>query len=338
MPSPRFRRLAAGVWAMLPLGGLLVASALVPPPSQLPTHWAAGGGVDAVGTGAALLSTVITVTVVAVVVAALVTGLSGLVSPPWSRLLLAGCGGVGAGATASYLLTVAGLRVTGAVEQVGVWWPLGMLPVAVGWAWAGWGLHGQSRPDRAEVWRCVPELDRVLPARAAQPPVRLPWSSATGSPSLRGVSVLVVLIFGLSAGLLAVSGSGWPAVLVVTLLGAGTAAVTFALTRVEVVVDTDGLRVRSQLLPLTVLRVAAVDVLGVGSADLDPMVWGGWGLRWLPGSTAYIGSGGPGIVVHRRSGRQLAVELSEGEQAAGDGAAALRAVAAQALAGTASSS
>lgn len=338
MPSPRSRRLAAGVWAMLPLAGLLAASALLTPPSRLPTQWGAGGDVDAVGTGAAVLSTALTVTVVAVVAAALVAGLRGLVDPQWSRVLLAGCGGVGAGATATYVLSVVGLRVSGSADAVGVWWPLAMLPVALGWAWAGWVLHGQSRPDRDEVWRSVPELDRVLPARAAQPPVELPWSSATGSSSLRGVSVLVALIFVLTAVLLAASGSGWRSVLAVTLVGAGTTAVIFALIRVEVIVDSGGLRVRSQRLPVTLLRVRAGDVLGVQATDLDPMVWGGWGLRWLPGSTAYIGSGGPGIVVHRSSGRRLAVELAEGEQAAAAGAAALRAAAAQALAGTASSS
>ncbi len=338
MPSPRSRRLAAGVWAMLPLAGLLAFSALLPPPSRLPTHWGTGGAVGAVGAGGAVLSTALTVTVVAVVVAALVAGLSGLVGPHWSRVLLAGCGGAGAGATASYVLTVVGVNMSGSAEGFGVWWPLGVIPVALGWAWAGWVLHGESRPDPDEVWRSVPELDRVMPARGSQPPVELPWSSPTGSPSLRGVTVLVVLIFVLTSVLLAASGSGWLAVLAVSLVGAGTATVTFALTRVEVIVDTGGLRVRSQQLPVTVLRVAAVDVLGVQATDLDPMVWGGWGLRWLPGSTAYIGSGGPGIVVHRRSGRRLAVELAEGEQAATAGAAALRAVAAQALAGTASSS
>lgn len=338
MPSPRSRRLAAGVWAMLPLAGLLVASALLPAPSRLPTHWGTGGGVDAVGSGGAVLSTALTVTVVAVVVAALVAGLRGLVGPHGSRVLLTGCGGVGAGAAAAYALTVVGLRVSGSAESVGVWWPLGVLPVALAWAWAGWVLHGEGRPDRDEVWLSVPELDRVLPARASPPPIDLPWSSPTGSPSLRWVSVLVALIVVLTAVLLAASGSGRLLVLAVLLVGAGTAAVTFALTAVEVIVDTGGLRVRSQRLPVTVLRVAAVDVLGVQAADLDPMEWGGWGLRWLPGSTAYIGSGGPGIVVHRRSGRRLAVELAQGEQAATAGAAALRAAAAQALAGTASSS
>lgn len=326
------------MWAMLPMAGLLSASALLPPPSRLPTHWGAGGAVDAVGSGGAVLSTALTATVVAVVVAALVAGLSGLVGPHASRVLLAGCGGVGAGAAMAYVLTVVGLRVSGSAESVGVWWPLGALPVALGWAWAGWVLHGEGRPDRDEVWSRVPELDRVVPAPGSPPPVQLPWSSPTGSPSLRWVTVLVAVIVVLSAVLLAASGSGWRSVLAVSLVGAGTAAATFALTRVEVIVDASGLRVRSQRLPVTVLRVAAADVLGVQATGLDPMAWGGWGLRWLPGSTAYIGSGGPGIVVHRRSGRRLAVELSEGEQAATVGAAVLRAVAAQALAGTASSS
>ncbi|HLS45428.1 MAG TPA: hypothetical protein VK045_08330 [Ornithinicoccus sp.] len=63
------------------------------------------------------------------------------------------------------------------------------------------------------------------------------------------------------------------------------------------------------------------------------MKWGGIGLRWLPDRTAYIVRGGPGIVVHRASGRRFAVEVTEGQEVAEVGTRALLLSAARAAAG-----
>ncbi|OLT44951.1 hypothetical protein BJF86_11020 [Serinicoccus sp. CNJ-927] len=70
---------------------------------------------------------------------------------------------------------------------------------------------------------------------------------------------------------------------------------------------------------------AAERVAGADVQQLDPMRWGGVGLRALPDRTAYIvgPGGGPGIVVYQRDGRRLALQITEGDAAARAGAATL---------------
>lgn len=340
MTTLRTRRLAAGAWAMLPLGLLLVASVLLPPPAQVPTRW--GPGAQAVGqsSGAALLGTTFTVAVLATVGAAAVTGLTRLVPAHLSRVVLAVAGAVGAGALTAYVGTVVGTGLAGDDPgQVGVGWALVAVPVALLWGWTGYVVHAEHRPTLADVQDSVPERDRIVagtssPWAADTGAVVLPWVSQTRSPSLRWVAALVAGTVLLIIVLLGVSGEGWLVTTVVAVVGLGLVVLVHACTEVSLHVDVAGLRLRSRRVPLTLVRVRAVDVVGAGVSDLDPLDWGGWGLRWLPDRTAYIGAGGPGIVVHRRSGRRLAVELTEGEAAAVAGAGALRRAAAQARAET----
>jgi hypothetical protein len=334
--SPRSRRLLAGLLAIAPLAALLALAPVLPPPGAVPAHWGVGGDVDRVMSGTALLGTTLTLTVISALTAGLVAGLSRLVTPRWSRVVLAGCAAVGAGAAAVYVLTVLGVRAGGSADAVTAWWALAAFPVAAGWSWLTYAVHGEHRPPLAEVLDTVPELDRVVPVTGAAPGV--PWRSDTTSPSLRWVGVFVAAVAVAVVVLLVGSGDGWVPALLLGVPGLALALVVHSLAQVRAEVDAEGLRLRPLHLPVTVLRVRAEDVVGVGVADLDPLAWGGWGLRWLPDRSAYIASGGPGLVVHRRSGRRLAVELTEGALAAAAGRQALRAVAGQALAGESTTS
>lgn len=308
---------------MLPLGVLLVASVALPLPEL-----AAGDSADGVSGGGAVLVGAMAVTVVATVAAAAVAGLSRLVPRQSARVLLALAGAVGAGAVAVYVGTVLGTRLAADPGQVGIGWVLPAVPVALVWGWTGYAVHGEHRPALTEVLGQVPERDRVQPAAGDEGErVPLPWTSDTRSPSLRFVSLFAGAVTVAVTVLLLATGEGWLLVVPALLLGGAAAAVCYACIEVTAVVDQDGLRLRSRTLPLTLLRVAAQDVVGAGVADVDPMAWGGVGLRWLPDRTAYTGSGGPGLVVHRRSGRRLAIELVEGQEAATAGARALRAAA-----------
>ena len=47
--------------------------------------------------------------------------------------------------------------------------------------------------------------------------------------------------------------------------------------------------------------------------NIVPMEWGGWGYRVLPGRSAIVVAGGPGIVVQRTNGTLFAVTLPEPE-------------------------
>ena len=117
------------------------------------------------------------------------------------------------------------------------------------------------------------------------------------------------------------------------LVGLGTGLLALAWSSVALTVDLDGLRIRSRVLPVQVSHVPAGQVVGVEVRDLDPMRWGGVGLRALPERTSYIidQAGGPGIVVHQRDGRRLALQVTEGDTVARTGARTLLRAAGQRL-------
>lgn len=313
---------------MVPFAVALLLPVLTgPPPELMPTHWG-GGGVDGLATGAGYLGAVLGVTGFCALLAGLSSLLWMVVPDAVSRWLLTAVGAVGAGVTGAYLLTLVGLRAAGGDPQaVSPGWAVGSVLVAGLGALAVSGAHGRARVDRREVLESVPERDRVVPVPAGPPPE---WETSVGSSLLAGTAVFVAVVFVAVTGIVVWS-SGWPAGLLMALLGLGMAGYVLAWSRVRLRVDDAGLTVRSERLPVRLRRIAVDDVVGVSSTTIDPMRWGGYGLRALPGRLAYVVSGGPGIVVHRGSGLLFAVEVTEGEPVADAGAEALRRAAGQAL-------
>lgn len=297
------RRALAGALAIAPLALLLIVMS-VAPPTDLRTS--------------ELLGVLLPTTIVAALVAAGAAVLSRVVPQAWSRWVVSAAGAVGWGALAGYVVPAG----------------LGLLATVVGVV-AGWvvhRVHGLRRPDRAELELLVPERSRVqaLRGRAVRPVE--PWSTAVASRLLRGYGWGLVVIFAVVLVLMVVQRwSPW-LVLTVGVVGVGTGLVALAWSRVRVDVDEAGLRVRSLVLPTPLLRVPAEEVAGVEVSVLDPMRWGGVGLRPLPDSTAYIvTAGGPGLVVYGRDGRRLALEVTEGDQVARAGARTLLQAAGQRL-------
>jgi hypothetical protein len=151
------------------------------------------------------------------------------------------------------------------------------------------------------------------------------------STTLRVLGWVLVVVFAATTVWVLVAGESLVLAVFVALVGGTTAALALAWSAVRLHVDAEGLTVRSKVLPVRVSRVPAEEVVGVETLDLDPMRWGGVGLRALPDRTAYIVDGGPGIVVWKRDGRRLALQVTEGEQVAAAGARALLRAAGQRL-------
>ena len=86
---------------------------------------------------------------------------------------------------------------------------------------------------------------------------------------------------------------------------------------VRVVVDHRGLTVGTGLLGRPRWRLAPAEITEVTATDISPAVYGGYGFRLVPGATALILRGGPGLVVTRRSGRQFVVSVEDAETGAG---------------------
>ncbi len=308
MSQDRPRPVLAGAAAMLPLAILMVGSVL------------ASSVAD--GSSAAGVDSAFAVTVLAVLAAALVSGLSVWLTHSAARMMLTVCGAASAGGTAYILLS-----------QLGVPPLLGAPVMAiVGVAWGRWvfAVFALAPPTRALLLEGIPERDRVVASYArgsgAEGATTKPWSVDVASARMQRLVIYGVVVFGAIFALSWGSVSAWW-LTVLGVLGVGFCLVMASWSSVRLSIDDAGLTIRSLRLPITLVRVRAADVLGVGSVEIDPMVWGGWGLRWNARHTAYISSGGPGLIVHRSTGRPLAIETPQGTRTANDGAQRLRQIA-----------
>lgn len=313
---------------MVPFAALLVAATLWPAPSRVPTHWSSDLP-DGFSTGGGVFAVAVSIAGFCAIAAALVAVLTVVVPAVWSRWIVTLLAGVAAAAAATYGAAAWGTHVAGAPEKVHLVWSLTPLVAGLAWAVVAHLLHRTEPVDRQTVIDTVPERSRVVPVAEG---TRVPWATAVRSGTLLGLTIFVGVVLTVTT-VLAWWSSVWLGVLLAVVTVAAT-VLTAAWSRVEISVDDEGLVLRSQVLPLpfALLRVAAEDVVGVEVADLDPMKWGGIGLRWLPDRSAYIVRGGPGIVVHRASGRRLGVEITEGEEVAAAGTRALLQCAGRALA------
>lgn len=315
----------AGVWAMLPFLLVLLAATLWETPGRVPTHWSSDLP-DDFDSGAALFAVTASVAGFCAAAAALLTLLTPFLPSLWTRWLLALLATVAAGAAGVYGAAAWGTHVSGGAERVHVTWALAPLALAVLWGWVAYLLYRPDPVDREAVLETVPERARVVPTGGAAPTT---WATRLDSGVMLATAGFVAVVLGLTS---ALSWSGSPLFgLAITLVSVVSIAFVLAWSRVEARVDGRGLTIRSTLVPVTLLRVPAGEVVGVETRDLDPMKWGGIGLRWLPSRTAYIVRGGPGLVIHRESGRPLGVEVTEGEEVAAAGARALLGSAGQAM-------
>lgn len=329
------RRALAGLLAILPLAALLLLVPVLPPPERVPTHWS-GRGPDGWSTGAGFLTVIFTTAVLAALAAAAAALLQRAIPQAWSRWMVAVTAAMGWGAVAVYLVTVWRVGLDGP-DAVGDGWAiagvlLGLLGGAVAYV-----VHGRVVPSVEEAVGLVPERSRVRPVRgrAVRPVER--WSTSIESRTMAGIGWGVLFIFlAISAWMIASGDSVWLiAVMVVTGVLAGGLALSWA--AVVVTVDAGGLTIRSRILGLRIWRVLAGQVVGVTVAELDPMKWGGIGLRMLPDRTAYIvGAGGVGMVIYKRDGRRFALQVTQGDAAARAGARTLLQAAGQRLGETAS--
>lgn len=324
------RRALAGLWVIMALPVLLVAMTVLTPPTRVPTHWS-GDLPDGFTDGPGFTAVVLSTTVLCVIAAAGTSVLQRVVPALWGRWLLTAVAAVAWGAVLLYALTLWRVQVVGA-EQVRQWWALLALAGALAAAVVAYRVHGTRRPTQAELDEQVPERARVRPVRGRGVRPVQPWTTQVASTTLRVIGWGLVVVFAVVLVLLVVRSETWSLILVVLLAGVLPGVLALAWSRITVSVDADGLRVRSAVLPLPLSRVPAGQVAGVHVQELDPMAWGGIGLRALPDRTAYIvGPGLSGIVVHKRDGRRFALQVTEGDEAARTGARTLLQAAGQRL-------
>lgn len=325
------RRALAGLLAIAPLGVLLVVVTQLPPPDRVPAPWGADGP-DGLASGAGFLSALLTAAVLCALVAAAVAILQRVVPQTWSRWVIALAAAVGWGALATYVMTVWRAGVDGP-DAVGVGWGLLALLIGVVGGAVAHAVHARVRPTQDQLAALVPERSRVqaVRGRGVRPVER--WATDVSSGTMRVVGILLLLAFLGTAVLLLVRRESPWLVAVTLLTGPLVGLLALAWSAVRYEVDAEGLTIRSRVLPGARLRrVEAAEVAGVAVSDLDAMAWGGIGLRVLPDRTAYmVDRGGPGMVVYQRDGRRLALQVTEGDTVAREGARSLLRAAGQRL-------
>ncbi|OOB91509.1 hypothetical protein B0T42_05820 [Rathayibacter sp. VKM Ac-2630] len=138
------------------------------------------------------------------------------------------------------------------------------------------------------------------------------WSHTVTGRVFAVVGVVLVLAAAVAVSTLLAEGSTGPAIAMAVVLGA-SAILVLGFTRLRVTADRRGLRVVSRVLGIPLRRIPLETIASVGTADLRPAEWGGWGYRMMPGRSALILNAGPGLVVRTTREREFAISLRDPE-------------------------
>ncbi len=154
-----------------------------------------------------------------------------------------------------------------------------------------------------------------------RPGERLAWTGVTGSRLFAALGLLLVVV-GVAMAVGAIASpplsSLWIGAVIFGLAGLSV----LMLGSARLFVDARGVRLASTLFGVPLVRVRAADIAGVSAETIEPLQWGGWGLRFSGRGRAYVVGRGEGIVVTRKGGGAVAITMPHAAEAA----AALQAV------------
>lgn len=296
--------LAALVLALPPIAIAATWAAFAPRlPDTVATHWSDAGVAD--GTSATVPTAV---ALLAITTAMLGTGLvlAAIRMPAGTRaMLLSMLAAVSGMLAAAWVVSAASTVEAGAAREavLGGW--LVLLLGSVVLLLVPWLIHPRDEGIRRQDERALP----LAPAHA---------DSWRGEASSRPFLVVGAVLVGCSlvlAAVLPVSPGPWVPILAAVVLIAA-AAVVIALARIRVHVDGEGLRVRGVLVMVPLRTIPLERIRAVEAVVVEPIDWGGWGYRAVPGRTAIVLRRGPGIVVTTREGSRFAVTVDDAQEGA----------------------
>lgn len=134
------------------------------------------------------------------------------------------------------------------------------------------------------------------------PTERASWTGRAASWPLTALSAALLL-----AGPLAGMFLTWAAGIPLTAAG----ILVLWCSAVRVTVDERGLGIGVGPFGVPRLRIPQAEIADARVEDVAPLAYGGWGLRFVNGTTGVVLRSGPGIVVSRRSGRRLVVTVDD---------------------------
>ncbi|MEV6301843.1 hypothetical protein AB0M02_20695 [Actinoplanes sp. NPDC051861] len=282
-------------------------------PGQLATHWNGTGSANGYSATTTFGATLLVIGILAgctALAAAVTAARADRGAPPsdstsvtaasdqsaarrayYSRFVLAAAGSVGGAAAGIWVATATATLANPADARLGA----GFLYFLMGLAWgvAVWAVAGRAAYP-------LPELSPAGEPLDLSPTERAAYTTTLRSPLITavlgtGAAVVVVVALTLDAGF-------WLVALVPL-----AAAIVFG--RIRLTVDRRGLRLVAGLIGVTVKHIPLAEIVSAGAQEINPVEWGGWGYRVVPGRSALVLRAGPGLVLYLTDGRRFAVTL-----------------------------
>lgn len=273
-------------------------------PATIATHWSTGGpDGSSDGTTAAIVTVGLWLLAW---VALLVTGRrpQRLFYAPW----LLGLGGLLAGSTGATIaanLDAADWRQADHLSALGVLGPLVLAGLLV--------VLGE-RLERGRPVNRRPDSDGTTDARPTvdlSPEERAVWTGrAVATPWLIALTGGIALVLGL----LGFVGPGPKLPLLA--VGVVLLVVAVAVGSTRVTVSERGVVARLGL-PWPRRQIALDTIADARAIEVEPLKWGGWGWRMLPGATALVVRRGEGLLLDLHDGRRFVVTVDDAATAAG---------------------
>lgn len=282
-------------------------------PDPVAIHWGLDGRPDG---SAPLVVDVVLLAVMTALVTLLMAVSVGRADRAIARVMLALSHGLGA------FLVLLRWRTIERNLDVAVWTDAGtvtlldivvLLVLATPVALLGWWLGGRH-----------PELPRPVHHVVAQElPAdgRLGWTGRQSWSVGRALGPALLVV-----GVLTTSIRVAPETLVLGLTLAASGVLAWWFTSIGVATGAAGLKVRFGPVGWPLLHVPLADIESVEVEDVEPMAYGGWGYRVMPGVRAVVVRRGPGLRVRRRGRADLVVTVDDAATAAGVLAAHLAAM------------
>ena len=278
-------------------------------PAELPTHWGASGPANAVTPAPVFFGWLL-----GVALAAAILGTILVVAPitgRWVRRAIGATAGAIAAFVASMWLasTVPSLDVTDPFTvELGAWVILIFIAPLYGLLQLVLLPPGKTPPVPIQHTIAI----RPMPYHPSQ---TVAWSRTVSSRLFLVVAALL-LALGVALFVLLIASQGLASAVWVVILYLAVVLLVAVFCAFRVTVDWRGFRITSALLGIPLKRIAAADIAAVDATVLEPLQWGGWGYRIMPGRSALILRKGPGLVITRRNGTQFAVTLDHPEEPA----------------------
>ncbi len=275
-------------------------------PAELPTHWGVGGPADG-ATNTVIFSSII----LAIVVGAAAFGTVSVWRAPRNPWVSRGV----VGATAALAVLMAAIWVVSAALSIDVTDPYTV--VLGGWILPAmlsplYGLIPMSLVDKGYTRPVEPTEEVRIEPVALAPGQTAATSSWIVSPMFVWLTIFVAALMLSAIVLPLLFEDHLPAAYTVAMTMIAIVSILLAavLCAYRVQADWRGLRVKSWLFDIPLKSIPLTDIESASAATLEPMEWGGWGYRWMPGRSAIIRKRGPGLVVDRVGGTQFAVSVN----------------------------